>query len=53
MFNFSALSATKQIPVGPNILVSREFAFPNVELMVAANPKNPTNPGGTVGCFVR
>lgn len=38
-----ASAQTKQILVGPNVLVSRESAYPNVELMLAANPKNPKN----------
>src|SRR5215469_8560915 len=38
-----APAQTKQILVGPNVLVSRESAYPNVELMLAANPRNPKN----------
>jgi hypothetical protein len=36
-----------RIAVGPNVLVSRESNFPKVEMMVAANPKNPKNLIGT------
>jgi len=39
--------ATKQILVGPNVLVSRESNYPNVELMLAVNPNNPQNLVGT------
>lgn len=32
-----------KILVGPNILVSRDGDIPHVELMIAANPRNPKN----------
>ncbi len=42
-----AATAAANPEVGPNILVSRESALPKVELMLAANPKNPRNLVGT------
>ncbi len=36
-----------RVVVGPNQLVSRDGDIPHVELMVAANPKNPKNLVGT------
>jgi hypothetical protein len=35
--------ASAKIVVGPDILVSRDGNFPHVELMLAANPRNPKN----------
>jgi hypothetical protein len=38
-----AAQAHGPILVGPNVMVSRESGYPNVELMIAANPKNSRN----------
>ena len=55
--NDDLLGLTKKenakIFVGPNVLVSRDGEFPHVELMVAANPKNPKNFIGTAITFNR
>jgi BNR repeat-like domain len=37
------LGAQGAILVGPNVMVSRESGYPNVELMIAANPKDARN----------
>jgi hypothetical protein len=39
--------ARARLVVGPEILVSRDGDFPHVELMIAANPKQPGNLVGT------
>lgn len=38
-----AVKKGAQILIGPNILVSRDGEIPHVELMIAANPRNPKN----------
>jgi len=39
--------ARARVLVGPEVLVSRDGDFPHVELMIAANPKQPGNLVGT------
>src|SRR5215475_12138168 len=43
----SGATSEDKILKGPNVLVSRESPYPNVELMVAANPRDPNNLIGT------
>src|SRR5262249_45524819 len=43
----SSATSEAKILKGPNVLVSRESPYPNVELMVAANPRDPNNLIGT------
>ncbi len=42
-FGLRADAPKPRILVGPNVLVSRDGDYPHVELMVAANPRNPKN----------
>jgi hypothetical protein len=49
----AAARKTSRILVGPNVLASRDGDMPHVELMVAANPKNPKNLLGAAITFSR
>lgn len=45
--------AAPRIVVGPDLLASRDGAFPHVELMIAAHPRNPKNLLGGAITFTR